>query len=252
MGVNFFGMINASKSTVYNRLLEPALELIARCPSARACPEFSDHSWVSLGVQRVLHEARSGRGFLQTHGAFQTYCPDVSHYFQTLKSARRLALVGEVNQRLRPTLRELLPDELAVFPQLAPFDVYAGDGHWHCAAVHDPEINERSVATGHFFALDLRRRTLFRLTTAEHAKEHDLHALKRLKAAELRQDAPAGRKVIYVWDKGGIDFRFWHGLKAAKGVYFISLEKANMTLEVVGLPRWDRLDPVNAGVLHDE
>ena len=49
-------------------------------------------------------------------------------------------------------------------------------------------------------------------------------------------------------DKAGIDFTAWHHWKHVSGVYFVSLEKENMKLEVCGLPDWDRSDPVNAGI----
>jgi len=192
-----------------------------------------------MGLQRALHESATGRAFLQTHGPDLDFCPDFSHYFHTLKSARRLQLLQEVNQLFARCLKEGLPDELAVFPQLDNFDLYAGDGHWHQAASHDPIIDEKTYATGHFYVMDLRRRTLRRLTTAQGKKEHDMHALKRLTKQMLRQGAPVGRQVLYVWDKAAIDFPFWHHLKTTAGIYFISLEKENMALEVMGKKEQD-------------
>ena len=81
-----------------------------------------------MGIARVLHECPTGRAFLQTHGTQLDYYPDYSHYFHTLKSQRRLQLLNEVNRSLLPSLKKFLPDELALFPQLADFDIYAGDG----------------------------------------------------------------------------------------------------------------------------
>ena len=107
------------------------------------------------------------------------YCPNNSHYFHTLKSQRRLQLLSEVNLSLVCSLKKFLPDELAVFPELADFDIYAGDGHWHRAASHDPIIDQKTFATGHFYALDLRLGILSLLTMAKGKKEHDMHALKR-------------------------------------------------------------------------
>jgi hypothetical protein len=245
-------MLNATLPTVYDDFSLPALQLIATRPSRRDCPELSDLDWISMGIQRTLHETPTGRAFLQTHGARLDYCPDFSHYFPTLKSSRRLQLLQEVNQGLTPSLKEALPDELAVFAQLEDFDLYAGDGHWHGAPSHEPLIDERVFATGHFYALDLRRGTLGRLATAQGKKEHDMHALKRLTKALLRQGAAVGRQVLYVWDKAAIDFRFGHHLKTTAGIYFISLEKENLALQVMGFPAWDRADPINHGVLQDE
>jgi hypothetical protein len=245
-------MLNDSLSTVYNILSEPALQLVAACPSLRVCPKLSDPVWVAIGIQRALHESATGRAFLQTHGADLEVCPENSHYFHTLSSPRRLQMLQEVNQLMAPSLKAYLPDELAVFPQLDNFDLYAGDGHWHQAASHDPIIDGKTHATGHFYVLDLRRRTLARLTTARGKKEHDMHALKRLTKEKLQQGAPVGRHVLYVWDKAVIDFRFWHRLKTTAGIYFISLEKENMALQVTGHLAWDQADPINHGVLQDE
>jgi hypothetical protein len=245
-------MLNDSLSTVYNNFFEPALQLVAACPSFRVCPELSDPAWVAIGIQRALHESATGRAFLQTHGAELDFCPDFSHYFHTLKSPRRLQMLQEVNQLFARRLKASLTDDLAVFPQLDNFDIYAGDGHWHQAASHDPILEEKTYATGHFYVLDLRRRTLGRLATARGKKEQDIHALKRSTQERLRQGAPVGRQVIYVWDKAVLDFRFWHRLKTTAGIYFISLEKENMALQVMGHPVWDPADPINHGVLQDE
>jgi hypothetical protein len=82
--------------------------------------------------------------------------------------------------------------------------------------------------------------------------EHDMHALKRLGAGALRFGAKAGRRSMIVWDRACIDFVFWAEAKRL-GVYFVSREKANMKIEVIGLtPNFDMADPRNAGVTADE
>ena len=245
-------MLSNSAPTVYNQFAQPALQLIPTARFYRHCPELSDQTWISLGILRALHESATGRAFLQTHGPGLDYCPDLSHYFNTLKSSRRLSLLHEVNELAVGSLKAALPDELAGFAPLDNFDIYAGDGHWHRAASHDPILDERAFATGHFYALDLRRRTLSHLATAQGKKEHDMHALKRLTKEALRQGAAVGRQVLYVWDKAVIDFRLWHTLKTTAGIYFISLEKENMALQVTGDKPWDKADPLNHGVLKDE
>lgn len=239
-------------STVYNNFSKPALQFVADCPAFRVCPELSDHDWVSLGIQRATHESATGRAFLQTHGADFHASPEISHYFHTLKSQRRLQLLHEVNLRFTRLLKDCLPDELALFHQLDNFDIFAGDGHWHQAASHEHRIDEKIYATGHFYALDLRRRTLTLLATAQGKKEHDMHALKRLTIAMLRHHAPVGRKVLYVWDKAAIDFCFWNHIKNTSGIYFISMEKENSALEHIENNVWDHADPINHGVLKDE
>ena len=229
-------------------LFSPALELLAQCQETRDCPSLRDAAWIDVGLNRVLHEVPSGRAFLQEHGQQLAYCPPRSNYFEALKSSRRLRLLAELNQRLCGKVTDTLPDALEKYEELAEFDLYAGDGHWHGAGAHDAMQDETKYAVGHVYFLDLRRHTLRHLALAEGKKEHDMHVLKRMTAQALRQGAPKGRKVLLVWDKAAIDFPAWHRWKQASGVYFVSLEKSNMKLDVVGQPDWDPLDPVNAGI----
>ena len=228
------------------------MTLIPALNHYRDCPELPDAAWIQVGIDRVLQETRTGRAYLQQHGFRIDHCPLRSNYFESLKSDRRLALVTELNQRFIQTLTPVLSDPLALYPELVGFDLYAGDGHWHGAAAHDAPIDGAKRAVGHFYALELRHHTLRHLDLARGKKEHAMHLLKRQSIDALRQGAAKGRKVIDVWDKAGIDFRAWYQWKQAGGVYFISLEKANMSLDVVGIQAWDRNDPVNAGILRVE
>ena len=232
-------------------------EAVAQAKNRRLCPELTDAQWLLLGTRRVLEEHPSGRGFLQHLVSSGVDAPDRSLFFESLKSGRRLALVAEVSAHLARSLPTLGADCWTCVPELDGFDLYAGDGHFHAAAAHDPRDSQdgKKDAVGHLFALDLRSHALAHLTVADQAmrrKEHDMRALKRLSLEMLRQGAEKGRKVIYVWDRAGIDFAQWHSWKRIGGLYVISREKENMKLEVVGLNLWDRTDPRNQGVLSDE
>lgn len=79
-----------------------------------------------------------------------------------------------------------------------------------------------------------------------------MHMLKRLTPSELRQQTPAGRKVMYVWDRAGIDFRQWYTWKQGSGIYMVSREKENMALETIAELPFDGCDPRNSGVLSNE
>jgi hypothetical protein len=70
--------------------------------------------------------------------------------------------------------------------------------------------DDTKYAVGHFYTLDLRRHILRHLALGQGKQEQDMHVLKRLTVAVLRQHAPKGRKVLIVWDKAGIDFQAWH------------------------------------------
>jgi hypothetical protein len=149
------------------------------------------------------------------------------------------------------------PNAWAQLPELADFDVYAGDGHFHAAAAHDHPLpgSLEKDAVGHFYAYNLKTDALTHLAVAKQDKkhnEHDTALLKRLPAQQLRHDAPIGRKVIYVWDRAGIEFAQWSKVKKSRGLYMISREKKNMTLQIVGNNPWDQADPCNAGITHDE
>lgn len=84
----------------------------------------------------------------------------------------------------------------------------------------------------------------------ERKKEHDLRALKRQSVARLRQGAGKGRKVLWVWDKAGVDFPFWQERKAS-GIYFLSLRKEGMCLEVETERVIEVTQPINQGVTAD-
>ena len=244
-------------STFARSFFAPQLALLADAENRRACPELTDEDWLRLGVRRAIEDRPSGRAFLQHLALGGADAPDHSHFFETLKSARRLALVTEVSNGLAAGLPPLPGDWWECVPELADFDVYAGDGHFHAAAAHDPRDARDGCkdAVGHFFSLNLRSHALAHLTVADQAerrKEHDMRALKRLSLQSLRQGAAKGRKVLHVWDRAGIDFQQWHRWKQGGGVYFLSREKSNMQLEIIGENRWERADPRNAGVLGDE
>ncbi len=240
--------------SVAQRFFLPLEQFLPLCQHLRACPALPDRDWLCLLVQRVLHAVPSGRAFLQEHAPACSVSPELTTFFESLRSTRRLALVDELNHRLRSLLRQRLPDRLAVYPELDNFDVFAGGGHWPPAAVHDAPTNGTRYATVHFFGLNLRHLGVFHLTAAdriERLKEHDMRALKRLEVRTLRQDAPTGRQVLWVWDKAGIDFRQWHRWKQSAGIYFVSRPKENMTRDVVGRNRWEPEAPINQGVVDD-
>ena len=235
------------------QFLTPLHSVYHQATTRRNCPAESDWDWLTKGVERALSQARSGRDFLQTFQQFWARTIQVGPYFETLASARRLAMVAECSDLLRRQVDTGRPSPLANFAALAPFDLYAGDGHYLEHATHDPMLGETHWPTGHFFALNLRSQSLFPLTLADLAgrkKEHDLRALKRQSVAQLRQGAGKGRKVLWVWDKAVVDLPFWQARKAA-GIYFLSLRKAGMCLICEQERDIDFTQPINQGVTAD-
>ena len=195
----------------------------------------------------------TGRGFLQHYAPFFKELPSPGHFFETLKSPRRLKLCQELNELLCGEVRRTLSDPLAKYEELKKFDIYAGDGHWHAAAAHDPLKQGRKWAVGHFYALNMRSHGLSHLETAdevERVHEHDMRALKRQSLETLRQQAPKGRKVLYAWDTACIDFSQWETWKRG-GVYFLTRAKENMVYQIQKELPLDHGNPINRGVLSD-
>ena len=242
-----------TSSEVRHQFLEPLRAGYLQATTIRNCPAESDWDGLTKGVDRVLSNVRSGRDFLQTFQMFWPRALQVGPYFETLASPRRLGMVAECSRLLRRRVDALRPSPLSPFESLAAFDLYAGDGHYLEHATHDPMIEETHWPTGHFFALNLKSQSLFPLVLADLAgrkKEHDLRALKRQSVARLRQGAGKGRKVLWVWDKAGVDFPFWQERKAS-GIYFLSLRKEGMCLTVEQERAIDLAQPINQGATAD-
>jgi hypothetical protein len=240
-------------SGVRDLFLQPLRAAFEQTTSTRQCPAQSDWDWISKGVDRVLANVRSGRDFLQSFQMFWERPLQVGPYFETLASPRRLRMVAECSARLRQRVDAARPSPLAKFAALDTFDLYAGDGHYLEHATHDPMRGQTHWATGHFFALNLKSQSLFPLVLADavaRKKEHDLRALKRQSVAQLRQGAGKGRKVLWVWDKAVVDFAFWQERKAS-GIYFLSLRKEGMRLELEAERAIDFTQPINQGVTSD-
>ncbi len=115
----------------------PARTHLGQAPSARVCAELSDDQWPLLGVRGALEERPSGRAFLQHLSAASLEPPTTSNFFATLKSDRRLALIAEVSRGLARNLPALGADFWGGGPELAGFEIHAGDGHFHAGAAHE-------------------------------------------------------------------------------------------------------------------
>lgn len=214
-----------------------------------------DDDWLKVGVHRCLGDNVSGRGFLQDFSAqLPELCPEHANFFETCRSKRRLALIKEVGFTVRENALKVLPDRLKQFDCLKGFDIFAGDGHSIAHSCHDKRINGKVYAVSHFYARNLRNGLMHHLSIGdqeERKKEHDMRALKRTELASLKQGAPVGQKVLYVWDRAGIDFMQWFKWKQGSGIYMISRTKTNMELTMMGPLPWDRSDAINAGVIED-
>lgn len=242
------------QGSVLDFFFRPLHRVLDHASNVRICPEITDRDWFEIGLARVVGSFSSGRDFLSQSASAKVTEIDKGLFFEALKSARRLRLCVEVATGIHRDMQKTVPDRLAdAIPSLDGFDVYAGDGHWHAAAAHDAPRGGKKRAVGHLYGLDLRHNALVHLQMADEAKlhENDMAALKRTKIDALRQGAPKGRNVLWIWDKAGIDFRQWFKWKQGSGIYFLSLEKENMKLEEIAEYGWDEEDATNHGVVSD-
>ena len=237
--------------TVSEVFFQPLQGLAAASVHARPCPDFSDESFLHLGIQRVLEMSASGRGFLQEHGPRFENTPGLANYFAALKSQRRGAVIEDVNLALLMAANFTLNDRLKEIPELAAYECFAQDGHWHKAAAHDPRHEGSKMAVGHFYSLNLRTHTLRHLAAGEGLHEHDMSVLKRIKPKGLRQAVLKGKRVLIVYDKAGIDFCYWKRCRHECAVYFLSRVKENMVFDWIESIDWDHADARNHGVTED-
>ncbi len=247
--------IKLSDSTTYSKFFEPIANLFPQCSHQRSCPTISDEQWVHQNIFRVISDSKSGRGFLQQFGVHFRSQPTTGHYFEALKSGRRLQLCAELNTLLCEQRAKELPDPLAQFAELEKFDVHAGDGHWHGAAAHDEAKDGRKWAVGHFYSLNLRSHGIRHLECADQVgrkHEHDMRALKRQSVEDLRQKAAKGRKVLYAWDSACLDYEAWDCWKRRGGVYFVTREKDGLVFNLLDRRKIDSENPVNAGIISDD
>jgi hypothetical protein len=253
----FMAIINRLCSSAFRTsFFAPLLAALNKSRFSRSCPELSDARWLTLGVERVLESCSSGRNFLQkTASRTPEGTPERAHFFESLKSSRRLKLNSEINAALCDKGGSILPDRLAHFPELQGFDVYAADGHYHAAATHDArDVEGKKHATGHIYRRNLRSGTMDHssdLCDIRSKKEHEMHALKRITIDSLRRGSPKGRKVILVYDRAVVDFRQWFKWKYGSGIYLITRSKENLVFDAV-IPRpFDKESKRNAGVIED-
>jgi len=234
----------SSQKSLSDIFFQPLAECYSLSDFQYLCHELSDLDSLKLGVERCISSAKSGNDFLQTYHKDDGSQVSVSHFFETLKSQRRLANLTSVNSFMRAHLTDKLGDALLEVEELKKWHLFAADGHYHKAAIFDPKTKAdhskkapSKSATGHFFRLDLRNHHLGYLDLAQpddgKKSEHDMKMLKRQDLENLRQGVPKGHRVLYLWDRACIDYSFWLKAKSQKGIYFCTLEKSNSVTTMI-------------------
>ena len=158
-----------TSKTVFGKLIQPLTGLVQQCNHKRKCNALTDQEWIETGLLRTLSQEPSGRAFLQKLFDSGRSVLKRSLFFETLKSKRRLKLCREVSLSLYEKMRinNRQADPFAQFAALDGYDIYAGDGHYHAAAVHDVKKSGKKYPTQHFYSVDLRTHALRHLTLAD-------------------------------------------------------------------------------------
>jgi hypothetical protein len=256
-------LITPIVSSVFSHFISPLVSSLLDSKDQYRCRVVDDFQWISSGISRVLGEDRSGCAFVQKLLLSGMGCISKGHYFESLKSTRRYRNLLDISSRFTRSqasdaLRrnDLFGKGNVANRYLKDFHIYAGDGHFHAAAAHDARDNKDiKNAVGHLYSLNLRNGLLSHLALGSDGtakKPHDMGVLKKLEVDALRQGAGVGEKVLYIWDRAGINFRQWELWKHQSGIYFISRTKENMKLGSPAPIVYDRKDPLNAGVMADE
>lgn len=246
---------NIENDNVNSKFFSPLHESYLNSEHQYHCKTISDMDFACLGILRCITTSKTGHEFLQIHGLETDEHYDPSHFFKALKSERRLANLKSLNQQLSQVAHQHLPDVFAYCPELDGFDIYAGDGHYIQAASFDEKKRGTKRAVGHFYRLNLRNHYLDYIALEKpdlgKVKKHDAKILQEASAELLRNGAPKGHKVIYAWDKAGIDYDHWTKRKNNSGIYFISVEKKNSVAAQISDNLFDAQDPRNEGIIQD-
>lgn len=254
---------NTSLSPTFQQFLAPLTPFLQQARDQYRCHAVDDRDWIYTGLQRVIGQHDSGCDYLQKRAARGSFNLTKSNYFESCKSPRRYRhLKGLTEDFLQHHSQhalkhqDLFDDHPAASKPLKDFHLYAGDGHFHAASSHDPrDSKQRKNPIGHLYTFNLRNHHLSHLALGSDGKSkkpHDMGVLKKQDPTTLRQGALKGQKVLYIWDRAGIDFQQWHRWKNNNAIYLLSLVKENMKLEHPLPQDYDRDDPINAGILADE
>ena len=156
---------NQLNTAFSNEFFKPVFEVYSSTDKQYNCPGISDINFCQLGTVRCISSAKTGQEFIQLHADYDVADINADHFFKALKSKRRLTNLVSVNQLLADKMAEKTLDPLAQFDELDNWEVNLVDGHYQKSACFDPKYkdskgNLKSIATGHFFRMDLRNQHL--------------------------------------------------------------------------------------------
>ena len=254
----------AANPLLFDQLLAPANALLdGYIRKVRTEGAITDPDFVRLGILRVLSQAVSGRDFLQQ-------CKETfgdphwrSTYFDTLHSARRQALLGELNGLLvaRTDVRRGDPceDLLSAFATLRDRAIYAVDGHQlehACHAARDPKGCFVPGNTLYLLCMHSGMFVNLGAVQGDGRYSHEMPVFRRkvVDWLQKRGKIRGSSRPIFVGDPAFVDKQFWlqMTLWEQRGALVITRTKANMDPIVYSNLPWDFQSPINLGIEANE
>lgn len=255
-------------SLAFSRLLDAVALLPKSGPRSKG---ISHRDFILSGVLRPLMEAVSGRDALQKWAEVYDDLFDNpnfprSSWFGALHTASRLEALLVVSQAFHLEVSGGIPERLAQFPELANYDVWTGDGHWHEASLHDQRYANKEgdlvkLPAGHIYFYNHRSGLIHHFATCMHGtQEHDMSVLQRtpldflrvLAAGKLGGKAKAKRTSLVIYDRAAVDFPFWNKAKREHGTNLITRDKSTLLYAHEEWLTWDETNPLNARIISDE
>jgi hypothetical protein len=240
---------------IRDAFLEPALNLLPTLDNYRDDLAFSDSEFIRLGVRRINTFHPSGRSFLQSARQCDVTEVSLKAYFGATSSARRLAMIHELNTVLSGKI-VAATDRFAELPELGGRDVLALDGHDIEHATHEPAATMSSgrqevpdTVTGVF--LRNLRTGAARVLAQTEGHQHEWAAVKARPWSDFHWH-PKAKNTILVIDPIAVDFEFLRGAKFKGGFTVITRTKQNLVVREARPLDWDKQHRHNQGVLSDE
>jgi Transposase DDE domain len=235
----------------------PAIKMLKDYCREEKTGGLSDERFLLSGLERCIGHYDSGRDFLQKLADNGDALARAT-FFDALKQDRRLSVLKEVTERTAIlAAKEMIEvDWLKSIPELKNRQVWAIDGHQiehACHALRDK--GGKRVPVGCLYAFDLHKGLMHPLCTHQGngRRTAEVKAFRKAFSAKIAQKGFPIRPIVVV-DMGFIDGTYWTKLRlrSPDAPVIITRQKENMNPVNYGNILFDRLDPVNAGVVHYE
>ena len=251
MSNNFFDIeADRNLQDILTAQLKPHVERFKR-----NCPSLSDKLFIESGINWIMSENNNCRDFLQHSEEVHNNKIARTTFSEAMHSPRRLDFVSNVSQQYYESLNKLLladkVDYLKEFKELDEYGLFSIDGHYieHCSHT---ERNEKGkvYAAGNLYALNMRSGLMqhFDFVSDGTGKNHEMPIFRKRVKIENDFNNFKDQKTIFINDRAFMDFRWWATQKQ-KGNFVISRVKENNTPIKCGDIKFDKNDPINAGVV---